>query len=244
MCLSMIPFAAIMVAIETINGNAKFEFNIIPIGLLIVAMFLRYNKQHAVQGSLKYLNPYEVSTYMSLGIILAFIVDSVLGIKEFTITAVLSIFITLLGVFILADVKLKIKELQKDLIVRILCEVALGYVAHYMLKHWSNAVYILLLNLFLTLMFSKGYDFKYHRAHKNIIKWVFLQQSFGFFTVYLGNYISSNSVTLYQYVRPVGIVFTIFVAFLLKNIDRKPKLKDLFAVTLVAIGLLLLNNNL
>lgn len=66
MCLSMIPFAAIMVVIETINGNAKFEFNIIPIGLLLVAMFLRYNKQQAVQGSIKYLNPYEVSTYLSL----------------------------------------------------------------------------------------------------------------------------------------------------------------------------------
>ncbi len=66
MCLSMIPFAAIMVVIETINGNAKFEFNIIPIGLLLVAMFLRYNKQQAVQGSVKYLNPYEVSTYLSL----------------------------------------------------------------------------------------------------------------------------------------------------------------------------------
>lgn len=216
MCLSMIPFAAIMVALETINGNAKFEFNIIPIGLLILAMFLRYNKQHAVQGSLKYLNPYEVSTYMSLGVILAFIVDSVLGIKE----------------------------LQKDLIVRILCEVALGYVAHYMLKHWSNAVYILLLNLFLTLMFSRGYNFKYHKAHKNIIKWVFLQQSFGFFTIYLGNYLSSNSVTLYQYVRPVGIVFTIFVAILLKNIDRKPKLKDFFAVCLVALGIYLINTNI
>lgn len=66
MCLSMIPFAAIMIVIETINGNAKFEFNIIPIALLIVAMFLRYNKQQAVQGSIKYLNPYEVSTYLSL----------------------------------------------------------------------------------------------------------------------------------------------------------------------------------
>lgn len=66
MCLSMIPFAAIMAVIETISGNVKFEFNIIPIGLLIVAMFLRYNKQQAVQGSVKYLNPYEVSTYLSL----------------------------------------------------------------------------------------------------------------------------------------------------------------------------------
>lgn len=65
MCLSMIPFAAIMIVIEAINGSLKFEFNIIPIVLLIVAMFLRYNKQHAVQGSIKYLNPYEDSAYLS-----------------------------------------------------------------------------------------------------------------------------------------------------------------------------------
>lgn len=65
MCLSMIPFATIMIAVEAINGNAKFEFNIVAIGLLIVAMFLRYNKQQAVQGSVKLLNPYEDSTYLS-----------------------------------------------------------------------------------------------------------------------------------------------------------------------------------
>lgn len=144
----------------------------------------------------------------------------------------------------LADVKLKIKELQKDLIVRIVCEVALGYVAHYMLKYWSNAVYILLLNLCLTVLFSKGYTFKYHKEHKNIIKWVFIQQTFGFFTIYLGNYLSANSVMLYQYVRPVTIVFTILVAFLFKNIDRKPKLKDLLAVILVALGVYLINYNI
>ncbi len=178
------------------------------------------------------------------GIILAFLVDSVLGIKEFTFITAISIFLTLLGVFILADVKLKIKELQKDLIVRIICEVALGYVAHYMLKYWSNAVYILLLNLCLTVLFSKDYSFKYHKAHKNIIKWVFLQQSFGFFTIYIGNYLATNSVTLYQYVRPVTIVFTIFIAFMLKNIDRKPKIRDFFAVCLVALGVWLININL
>lgn len=66
MCLSMIPFAAIMLVIEIINGTAKFDFSLIPIGLLIIAMFLRYNKQQAVQGTVKYLNPYEVSTYLSL----------------------------------------------------------------------------------------------------------------------------------------------------------------------------------
>ena len=178
------------------------------------------------------------------GVILAFLVDSILGIKEFTIISLISIILTLTGVLILSDVKLKIKQLQKDLIVRIVCEVGLGYVAHYLLRYWSNAIYILLLNLCLTAMFSKGYNFNYHKEHKNIIKWVFVQQTFGFFTIYLGNYLSTNSVTLYQYVRPVTIVFTIFVAFTLKNIDRKPKLKDLFAVGLVALGVYLINYNI
>ena len=243
MCLSMIPFAIFMIIVETITGNAKFEFSLIPIGLLIIAMFLRYNKQQAVQGSLKYLNPYEVSTYMSLGIILAFIVDTVLGIKELTIWSIISIVLTLLGVFILSDVKLKIKELRKDLVIRIIGEVALGYVAHYMLRYWSNAVYILLLNLCLTVIFSKGYTFKYHKEHKNIIKWVFIQQTFGFFYIYLINYLSTNSVTLYQFVRPITIVFTVLIAFMMKNIDRKPKIKDLFAIGLVALGVYLININ-
>lgn len=244
MCLSMIPFAIIMIIVEILTNNAKFEIQLIPIGLLIVAMFLRYNKQQAVQGSLKYLNPYEISTYMSLGIILAFIVDTILGIKEFSIWSILSIILTLMGVFILSDVKLKIKELRKDLIIRIVGEVALGYVAHYILRYWSNAIYILLLNLCLTVIFSKGYTFKYHKKHKKIIKWVFIQQSFGFFYIYLINYLSTNSVTLYQCVRPLTIVFTIFIAFLMKNADRKPKFKDFFATGLVALGLYMININL
>lgn len=243
MCLSMIPFAIIMIIIETINGQAKFEFNIIPIALLIIGMYFRYNKQHAVQGSLKYLNPYEVSTYMSLGVILAYAIDIIFGIKDFTYLTVLSIAITLIGVFILADAKIKIKNLKKDLLVRIICEVGLGYVAHYILRYWSNGIYILLLNLLLTALFSKGYNFKYNKEHKEIIKWVFFQQSLGFFTVYIGNYLSTYSVTLYQYVRPITIVLTIFIAFAVKKIERKPKLKDFFAVALVALGLLLLNNN-
>ena len=244
MCISMVPFAIIMIRVETITGQAKFELNVIPILLLMVAMYFRYNKQHAVQGSLTYLNPYEISTYMSLGVILAYVIDIIFGIKEFTCLTVLSIVITLIGVFVLADAKIKINNLRKDLIVRIICEVGLGYIAHYILKYWSNGIYILLLNLLLTALFSRGYNFKYHKEHKEIIKWVFFQQSLGFFTVYIGNYLATYSVTLYQYVRPITIVLTIFIAFAMKKIDRKPKLKDLFAVTLVALGLYLLNTNL
>lgn len=241
MCLSMIPFSIIMIVIEAITNRIKFEFSIIPIVLLIIAMFLRYKKQHTIVGCLTHLNPYESVTYMSLGIVLAFIIDSIIGVKEFNLISIASIILTLIGVFILADVKLNIKSLQKDLIIRILCEVGLGYVAHYLLKYWSNAIYILLLNLSLTILFSKGYNLKYHKEHKNIIKWVFIQQSFGFFNVYLGNLLSSNSVMLYQFVRPITIVLTILMAYFIKSEGKKTKLKDLFAVFLVAIGVGLLN---
>jgi len=241
MCLSMIPFSIVMMIIEICTGNFKFELAIMPTILLVLAMFIRYKKQHTVVGCLEHLNPYESVTYMSLGIILAFIIDSVLGIKDFNLITLASIVLTLLGVFILADVKLKIKTLQKDLIIRILCEVGMGYITHYILKYWSNASYILVLNLLLTLMFSKEYTMQYNIKNKNIIKWVFIQQSFGFCATYLGNYLSANSVVLSSFTRPISIVLTILVAFILKNTSKKPKILDMLAVTLVAIGIAILN---
>lgn len=241
MCLSMIPFSIIMMIIEICTNNFKFELSIIPIILLGLAMFFRYKKQHTIVGCLTHLNPYESVTYMSLGIILAFIVDSILGIKKFSVITLAAIVLTILGVFILADVKLKIKSLQKDLIIRILCEVCLGYITHYILKYWSNASYILILNLLLTLMFSKGYTKQYNMKNKNIIKWVFIQQTFGFCTTYLGNYLSSNSVVISSFTRPISIVLTILIAFLIKNTTKKIKVSDVFAVFLVALGIALLN---
>lgn len=241
MCLSMIPFSIIMIIIEIITNNFKFEFSIIPIILLILAMFVRYKKQHTIVGCLTHLNPYESVTYMSLGIILAFIIDSILGIKQFNIITLASIVLTLIGVFILADVKLKIKSLQKDLIIRIICDIAMGYITHYILKYWSNASFIFILNLVLTIIFSKDYTMEYHKKNRDIIKWVFIQQTFGFCSTYLGNYLSSNSVVLSSFTRPVSIVLTILVAFIIKSNEKKPKLSDVFAVFLVALGIALLN---
>lgn len=241
MCLSMIPFSMIMIIIEIATNNFNFELSIIPVILLILAMYIRYKKQHTIVGCLTYLNPYESVSYMSLGIILAFIVDGILGIKQFSIITLASIVLTLIGVFTLADVKLKIKSLQKDLVIRILCEVCMGYITHYILKYWSNASFIFILNLLLTLIFSKGYTIQYHKKNKEIIKWVFIQQTFGFCSTYLGNYLSSNSVVLSSFTRPVAIVLTILVAFVMKKTTKKPKLADVFAVFLVALGIGLLN---
>ena len=241
MCLSMIPFSIIMIIVEIVTNNFKFEFSIVPVILLIIAMYVRYKKQHTIVGCLTYLKPYESSVYVSLGIILAFIIDGIIGIKQFSLITFAAIALTLLGVFILADVKLKIKTLQKDLIIRIVCDVCMGYLTHYILKYWSNASFILLLNLLLTLIFSKGYTWEYHKKHKELIKWVFIQQLFGFSELYMGNYLASNSVVLSSFVRPVAIVITILIAFVIKSDGKKPKWSDVLAVLLVAGGIALLN---
>ena len=241
MCLSMIPFAIIMVIIEYYTNQLRFEFGIIPILLLILAMFLRYKKQHTIVGCLKYLNPYEESAYLTLSIIIAYIIDIVLGIENLGIISVLSILLTVIGVFVISNSKIKIKNLQKDLFVRIITSLLMSYITHFILQYWSNAVFILILNLLLTIIFSKDYNLKYHKEHKKIIKWIFAQQVFGFCALYLSNYLSSNSVTLSSYVRPTSIIVVVIISMFFKDKDKRPTLKQILGIILVVTGICLIN---
>lgn len=241
MCLSMIPFSITMVIIEYFTKQLKFELNIIPLILLIIAMFLRYKKQHTIVGCLKYLNPYEDSAYLTLGIIIAFIIDVILGIESISIFSILSIVLTVSGVFVISNSKLRIKNLQRDLIVRITTSLLMSYVTHYMLQYWSNAVFVLIMNLLLTIICSKGYNFKYHKKQKDIIKWVFAQQTFGFCSLYMSNYLASNSVTLSSYVRPTSIIVVVFISMFFKDKEKRPTLKQIIGILLVILGIYLIN---
>ena len=241
MCLSMIPFSIIMVIIEYLTNQLKFELNIIPFILLIIAMFLRYKKQHTIVGRLKYLNPYEESAYLTLGIIIAFVIDVILGIESIHLFSILSILLTVFGVFAIANSKLKIKNLQQDLMIRIIASLLMSYVTHYMLQYWSNAVFILIMNLLLTILFSKGYNFEYHKNQKNIIKWVFVQQTFGFCALYMSNYLASNSVTLSSYVRPTSIIVVAIIAMFFKKKDKKPNIRQIIGILLVVLGICMIN---
>lgn len=241
MCLTMIPFSILMVIIEYYTGQFKFELSFIPLILLLVAMFLRYKKQHTIVGCLKYLNPYEDSAYLTLSIVIAFIIDVILGIENLGLISVLSVLLTVIGVFIIANSKLKIKNLQKDLLIRILTSLLMSYVTHFMLQYWSNAVFLLILNLVLTIIFSKDYNFNYHKEHKKIIKFVLLQQIFGFGSLYLSNYLSSNSVTLSSYVRPTSIIAVVIISMFFKDKQKKPTLKQILGIVLVVIGICLIH---
>lgn len=241
MCLSMIPFSIVMIVIEYMTKELKFCLNIVPIILLLLAMFFRYKKQHTIVGCLKYLNPYEDSAYLTLGIIIAFIIDVVLGIEDLKYISLLSIILTIIGTFLLANSKLKIKNLQKDLLIRIATSLAMSYITHYILLYWSNAVFIFFLNVILTIIFSKGYSFKYNRENKKIIKWVFAQQVFGFCALYLSNYLASKSVTLSSYVRPTSIIAVVVIAMFFKDKEKRPNLKQIIGIMLVVLGVFLIN---
>ena len=116
----------------------------------------------------------------------------------------------------IADKKLKIKSLQKDLLIRIFTSLLLGYITHYILLYWSNALYLFLSNLLLTILFSKKYKLSYYKKQKLMIKHVFLVQIFGFLTLYLSNYLITNSVTIGSYVKPISITFMFFITLFVK----------------------------
>ena len=240
MCLSMLPFAGIMIAIEVATNQFKFSFEIIPILLLFVAMFLRYNKQRTIVGCLTHLNPYEDSAYLTLGLLIAFIIDVLLGTETLRIVSIISIVLTIVGVFLIANSKLKIKSLRLDILIGITTSLLMGYVTHYILDYWSNAMFLFILNLFLTLIFSKDYKFNYHKKQKSIIKWVFIQQAFGFTALYLSNILMSNSVTLSNYVRPASIIIVLLIALMFKNKKMRPTIKQIFGIILIVIGIFLI----
>lgn len=240
MCLSMLPFAGIMIAIEVATNQFKFSFEIIPILLLVVAMFLRYNKQKTIVGCLTHLNPYEDSAYLTLGLLIAFIIDILLGIQSLRIISVISIILTIVGVFLIANAKLKIKSLSLDILIRIATSLLMGYVTHYILNYWSNAMFLFVLNLLLTLIFSKDYKFNYYKRQRSIIKWVFIQQAFGFTSLYLSNILMSNSVTLSNYVRPTSIIIVLLIALMFKDKEKRPTIRQVFGIILIVTGICLI----
>ena len=120
-----------------------FTFSYMLALILLVSILLRYGKMTAIVSTVEHLVPYESEAYMCLGVILAYVADCILGIKAFSHWGVLSIILALLGVFLIADVKFQIKRFRINLIIRLVCDVGLGYCARFALQYCSNAMYIL-----------------------------------------------------------------------------------------------------
>lgn len=236
-CLFIIPFAIFTMSFDKI----RFDFSIIPILLLFLAMIFRYYKQQSIVGILKYLEPHEVTTYMSLSILLAYIIDCIIKIKTFSLISVISIILIIYGIFSFSKVKLSLKDLKKDLIIRIITDLGIGYVAFYILKYWSNSLYILLLNIILVLVNvkNKNIDFK---INKKILVIIFIQQIFNFSLIYSANYLSSSAVIYSQMIKPITLIITTLSAFLLR-IKNKPNMKELINIMIVFLGLVLLSLN-
>jgi len=225
-----------------------FNFNYIFVIIMLASLLLRYGKMRTLYSTVEYLVPYESEAYMCLGVILAYIVDCIIGIKTFSHWGVLSIAITLPGVFLIADVKLQIKKLRINLILRIICDLGLGYCARYALLYCSNALYILMLNSIIVLVLCWGYKFEYHKSKWGIVKLVIFQQFLGFLCLYMGNIVAQQSVTAYAFIRPISLALCVIIAFFYKDKavlggklkkPRLPIIKDIIAIALIISGICL-----
>ena len=78
-CLCLIPFAALM----ALFTSFYFEFHYMLVLILAASLVLRYGKMTAIVPTTEQLVPYETEAYMSLGVILAYIIDCIIGVKFF-----------------------------------------------------------------------------------------------------------------------------------------------------------------
>ena len=182
-CLCLLPFAAIMLIFTPVY----FTPTIWLIPIFAGSVLLRYGKQTAEAATMEKLVPYESEAYMCLGVILAYIIDGISGIKSFTLWGALSIACAVTGVFLISDVKLQIKKLRISLIIRIVCDVGLGFITRYALLFCSNSLYILMLNAIIVLMWCHKYKLASYKSNFPVIKLVIIQQFLGFLCLFLGN---------------------------------------------------------
>lgn len=125
MCVTMIPFALISMILELKTQTFKFELNWIFILLLIIAGIIRYIKQKSFVGCYRKLEPYELKTYMTITLIICFIIDLIIGVQIFNVWKLLSIVLIIFGVVLACEVKVSFKKVNKDLIIRIITDVAM-----------------------------------------------------------------------------------------------------------------------
>lgn len=240
MCLTMLPFSLISMGIEAKLGTFKIEINYTVIILLITIMLLRYLKQKNFVSVFRKIEPFELKTYMSLPLIICYIIDVIFKIETFSILKVSSAILIVLGVFLIFQGKHSIKSLNKDLFIRIILDVSYSYVLYFILKHMSSGVFIFLMNVILTLIFTPIYKpFNKENDYKSFLGLVLLQQTFGFTYTYITYYLAETSVTLSKFVFPVALIMITIFAFISQK-RKKPTIKNMFGITSSIAGIILL----
>jgi len=234
-CLCLLPFAALMLPLSPFLWKPSLW--LIPI--FAASVLLRYGKLTAIVPTTEKLVPYESQAYMCLGVFLAYVIDGIAGIRAFSVWGVLSVLLAVGGVFLMADVKLRLRKLRVQLLVRILCDVGGGFLTRYALLYCSNALYILLLNAVIVLLWLPRCSLRSYKENSPALKLVFVQQLLGFACLFLGNMAAQKSVTLYAFIRPITLAFCILLAFLTKKEARTPKIKDFLAAAYIGAGMYL-----
>ena len=241
MCFTMVFFSLGSLGLEANNQTLKFELSMPLVLLLVLAMILRYLRQTSFVGYCRKLEPYEFETYMSFSLVICFIIDVIIGSQSFNVFKLVSIICIILGIAFTYNVKLNVRNIQKDLLLKMIAEIGTSYIVFNAMRYCSNGVFILLLNLSLVIIFTfiyKPYK-KENRIPNDLLLLFFIQQTFGFSRTYISNYLSSQSATLAHFISPVSLVLITLSAFIIRK-EHKPNMKNMFGILLACLGILLI----
>lgn len=218
----------------------SFQLNVVSVIILVLIALFRALDLKTYSFALKTISPLEMICYLSVTIIMAYVVDMFLGITVFNIFVMMAIFITLVGTFIIARSRILKKEVSISIALLLVAVVAKGYLILWSTQYMSATAY-LSLTFFITSVFLVA---KNPKAVKQIPKYAwkatFVIQAVELVILYLGTIlISQGSVTLNQFTYPATLFATILLTPVLdRKLKEKPSKRKYVGATIVLLGII------
>ena len=257
-CLALLPFSLSVILLQPFLSQLpfneasllfeplKFDFSWWVLLLIAISAVIRILNLTSIVTVMTHLDPHEAMSYGTFAIIITYFIDVAIGKASFKWVSFLTLFLILAGVMLIHNKKINMKALFLGLCINILTQVIYGYLVYYILKYWSNALYMFLVNLVAVVVLIIAALFKGHtidslKSHKNFIGWMFAAQTMAFFMLYISNFLNTKAVTLMMLTNPMKIVMGLILGFfIIKDMERKPSWKDGLAVAMISVGVLFL----
>ena len=218
------PFELVVSAttIAFILGNALLRLITVTIGA----------------DNLKHISALEQSAYASFAILVTYIIDVLIGSNILTFWGGLAIILVISGSVFLAKGNLSFKDVGWKLIIRIICNVARGYITYFALKQINNVTFIFLTFVVVGIMLLPFFKyFTKEKITKSDWKFSFISQSLSLVAFIAGNILAGDSTTLYMLVRPINMVILFFITMLInKNSKNSLSLMQIIGAITIFLG--------
>lgn len=207
------------------------------LGLIILAAMLRALRLFAFTKSLKDVTPLELSSIISLSVVVTYALDLLIGSQSFSILAIISLIFAIVGSALVSKGSLGFSKAKWALLLQLAATVGGGYLGYIILQYTNSATYMFLMSVVTTVALLPLY--KKFEPSKLSLKRGAQIQVLGFISFIMVALLIAESTTLYLLGRPFSMALTfLFTYTFKKGVGEKPTKIQIVGALSVLAGIL------